>query len=81
MTQMLKCTLFEDSREEVEPRLGQAVRRLHRLYSVFCSRGGLLRESLTLANLVNGHVFISKKYISTGTRRSKQRHESLCLLL
>ena len=42
------CTLFEDSREGVEP----AVRGLHRpqgrLSSVLCSRGGLLGGSPTL---------------------------------
>ena len=61
------CTLFKDSREGVEPRLrGGCVRGLHRpqgrLYSVLCSRGGLLGGSPTLANLGNDHEFISKDY-------------------
>ena len=66
------CTLFEDSREGVKARLREAVRGLlrlqGRLYSVLCSRGGLLGGSPTLANLGNDHEFISKEYISTGMR-------------
>ena len=58
------CTLFEDSREGVKARLREAVRGLHRLqgrlYSVLCSRGGLLGGSPTLANLGNDPEFLGK---------------------
>ena len=56
-----------------KPRFRGGCSRLHRprgrLYSVLCSRGGLLGESPTLANLENDHGFISKKYISIDMKR------------
>ena len=76
------CTLFG---EGVESRLkggcSRAPKASRELYSVLCSRGGLLGRSPTLANLGNDHEFIIKEYISIGTRtfgEANQNHKSLC---
>ena len=64
-----KYTLFENYREGVESRLGEAIRGLHRtqekLYGILCSREGLLGEGPTSTNLRNSrqyHTIVESRY-------------------